>query len=688
MFDRMKLLKDIPALSFVKLSLLLIAFGCSLFIQSSTSVLLAPVVVCCFLFFALSVRGFALDDLSLPKEAVPGLLICVSVWIGVTTFWSSISFLSTWYGYVFALGPLVFFSLYLSNVQEKTYKLYYAGLYCIAFCAALLAVFLYVFFFKEFGPRIEYPFANANNLAALINVGIILSLGGFFRSRTMIRKAAFVAVSIVFYAGLIVTQSRTGFVCMFAAVALLAYGGFQSKKNNKIILAVGFVVICCAVPFGAQKYYENVNQQVQTESLRVDRGIVNKEDLTKLSSLKVRVLLWNATFEMIDAHPWLGSGLATFAFHYPQFRKPGDNSLGFFAHNDFLQLWFETGIFTLCLLYLLGVIIFVRTVNALKRVWDDRDKRVSILTMFCAMFVIISHTHLSFHLYVPCFLILIGFLLYGWNKEVDEALKTKVPTVHIPKAARWAAVPLTVLLCGFLCAWPVRVSIGSYYLDEATQIVETHKSGTDAAGNIKSYLDKADFYMPEDEFRVRAFYTQYYLERIYRSFGKVAEEEIRDLYDKAMGSIDKAIELNSTYGLFHYLKARVYLTPYGVDSDEGLGKAIASLERAIQYAPLLTEARLQLSALHKSQEDFQKARDALEGGLNWPRSSFELDITFLMELAEVRYKTGDKLGAEASYLEAQKRATQAKRKGLLRQPKQGAQPPKAQSREGLELRQE
>ncbi|NOZ20534.1 MAG: tetratricopeptide repeat protein [Planctomycetes bacterium] len=65
-----------------------------------------------------------------------------------------------------------------------------------------------------------------------------------------------------------------------------------------------------------------------------------------LDSLTVRAQYWRAGIEMIEDHPVSGIGLNEFGDLYTAYKRPADDETQM-AHNNYIQLWAETGIFGL-----------------------------------------------------------------------------------------------------------------------------------------------------------------------------------------------------------------------------------------------------------------------------------------------------------------------------------------------------
>jgi O-antigen ligase len=75
-----------------------------------------------------------------------------------------------------------------------------------------------------------------------------------------------------------------------------------------------------------------------------------------------RPLIWHSAMEMVKAHPFLGVGVNTFVKAYPTYAVPGDpfgaTGTGPYAHNQYLQLAAEVGVFELIVLLVLVVLVF------------------------------------------------------------------------------------------------------------------------------------------------------------------------------------------------------------------------------------------------------------------------------------------------------------------------------------------
>src|SRR5690606_13058497 len=140
-----------------------------------------------------------------------------------------------------------------------------------------------------------------------------------------------------------------------------------------------------------------------------------------------------------------------------------DQSLGYFAHMDPLQFWAEMGIAAPLLFYAILISILLRTIRAMRAAGDDVARRAEILGPFCALLAVTLHTHISFHLYLPCTLIVLGCFLAYWMAATSAVLPDdKISFLRNRRATKMAAFAamLAILLSA---SWITRASLGIHY---------------------------------------------------------------------------------------------------------------------------------------------------------------------------------------------------------------------------------
>ncbi len=104
-----------------------------------------------------------------------------------------------------------------------------------------------------------------------------------------------------------------------------------------------------------------------------------------------RFKVWQAAFAMIKDHPILGQGIGTFM---DNFRKYMPNLIIQYAHNCFLQIWAETGIFSLLSFLGFLVLLFSEWIKAF-----NKNHNFLILGLLCGIFGFLVHSFFDTDLY-------------------------------------------------------------------------------------------------------------------------------------------------------------------------------------------------------------------------------------------------------------------------------------------------
>ncbi len=130
---------------------------------------------------------------------------------------------------------------------------------------------------------------------------------------------------------------------------------------------------------------------------------------TRLRNL-MRVYLWSGTFKMVKDNPVLGVGTGNFKIIYPLYRSAEEREVtpkGITyskAHNDFLQIWAETGTLGLvCFLWILFAMLFQIRVSPLRGQTLQADGPSAHISFGLSMALITLLSQALFNpvLYVP-----------------------------------------------------------------------------------------------------------------------------------------------------------------------------------------------------------------------------------------------------------------------------------------------
>jgi O-antigen ligase/polysaccharide polymerase Wzy-like membrane protein len=186
--------------------------------------------------------------------------------------------------------------------------------------------------------------STGSGLAASILEGFRDERGWFGK----LSLALFVAVILI--VSLFFSLSRGGILAAFISgtvlLVLLCRRAASRALRWSIALALPAVVVALIAFIGA----EAVKKQLGTYG-----------NLAEESSFRLRLILWQRIAEELPNYVWLGTGLGTFEDSFSPLTPAGSAKRWDKAHNDYLQLLWETGVVG-GVLFLSGVAIFIRRI--------------------------------------------------------------------------------------------------------------------------------------------------------------------------------------------------------------------------------------------------------------------------------------------------------------------------------------
>jgi tetratricopeptide (TPR) repeat protein/O-antigen ligase len=101
----------------------------------------------------------------------------------------------------------------------------------------------------------------------------------------------------------------------------------------------------------------------------------------RFQSVSFRVFTWIATWEMVRAQPLLGTGIGSFKWAYPAYRRPEiilvegkSNTETDHAEDEYLEVWYDEGIIGFGVFIWMIVVVSVLGVRALNRLTKQEDR--------------------------------------------------------------------------------------------------------------------------------------------------------------------------------------------------------------------------------------------------------------------------------------------------------------------------
>lgn len=264
--------------------------------------------------------------------------------------------------------------LIVASLSEKEKSLAIQTVILAGLVISFLAIYQYFFGFKHVldylstnkfsfsfvldylqRKRVFLPFVTPGVLGGYLAMIMPLSLTDKNRIWLM----------ILIFTALLLTKSLSAFLSLFCA--LIIYFGVQGKlkKTNILLLAGIFLLIIVMI---------------------IERSATERGYLRPAFSAIMRLNYWQESLAIIKAHPFIGVGLGNFNLQNSRY-----------AHNSYLQIWAEIGIFGLFSLIWIVAAVFK---NCLKNLRQSLDKR-QIAGLLAASVVFLMHNFLDFTFFLP-----------------------------------------------------------------------------------------------------------------------------------------------------------------------------------------------------------------------------------------------------------------------------------------------
>ncbi len=226
------------------------------------------------------------------------------------------------------------------------------------------------------------PFIHHNELGSYLAMMLNLALAQFILIKNKIGKIVYSMLVIIFIMGLLMTFSRGAWLGAGVAFILM----LSVLRRFRILIA--FTLVILLIMF----LIPDVRQRVL---FSFQKG----GDARRLE-------IWQGAGAMIKERPFLGRGVGNFITYLPRYTA---GEFIQYAHNSFLQMWAETGIFSLLSFLIFLLLVFINAGGILLK-----SKNPLLLGLFCGISGFLLHNFFDSQLYTlqlsVFFWLLLGFL--------------------------------------------------------------------------------------------------------------------------------------------------------------------------------------------------------------------------------------------------------------------------------------
>ncbi|MDD5757249.1 MAG: O-antigen ligase family protein, partial [bacterium] len=125
--------------------------------------------------------------------------------------------------------------------------------------------------------------------------------------------------------------------------------------------------------------------------------------------------LYIETFKYLGDHPFLGTGLETFKYYYPQYKSMPELRSAPYVHNELLNIWSDLGLLGVAAFVWLLVLFYCQARHLIKE-----DKQLYLNAFLAGVTGIVAHSMFEFNLHDPALALLFTgmvFTVLGLSRE-------------------------------------------------------------------------------------------------------------------------------------------------------------------------------------------------------------------------------------------------------------------------------
>lgn len=540
------------------------------------------------------------ETIDVPRSALTVSLALFWLWLGVTLLWTPVPFVGTTMFWWISALPLGFWLYTLQPGRARAWPQLAALSLLVGYGLVLTGAFQRL----ARGETPQATFLDVNIQAAVLMLlalpagGYMLRMGAARRRDTRLTALLGFSFLLLVY-GLMLTRSRGGMFAFFVGTAALFVMTARHVPRKWLAVYAGLVAFAFLLA------------DLSWSGALLGRMADTFQDLHYAGT--GRFTIWRESWRLLfEQSPFWGVGLGLYSLVWPSYRAPEDASGGYFAHNDYLQVWIEAGLPGLLLLLAVLVSVAWMVWRMLHHSDLPRVVRIEIAGLSAGLLAIAAHSFVQYNFYVIPILLLSGLLLARLQELAVP------PRGAAPRAWRWRpakhfsaagyrliVLALAVLPLGYLTS----IGISAYQLSRGNML---------ATQNLFDEADQA--FMAAQRFWPDSDAPLIVRAELYRTVlargGRDVEQQ-KALFQRSEALLAQAERLNPLRPDIFTLRADLYgqmplLAGSGWDT-----KAVENYRHALALNPRHYRTRFRYAQFLFDQNHKQEAKNIIEDGARY-----------------------------------------------------------------------
>jgi tetratricopeptide (TPR) repeat protein len=346
-----------------------------------------------------------------------------------------------------------------------------------------------------------------------------------------------------------------------------------------------------------------------------------------------RIAIWKSALSIFKEHPFLGTGLGTFRDAFPGYSFPVEGVFArfgkkaSFAHNEYLQIASEMGIFALGI-FIWILCAFLKKAKELLGNLRGKEEYGLVIGLVVGIIGILIHSLVDFPLHAPAvtiFLTINAGIVMSLSSDVRHQISDIRKKSTFRQSKRYYLYSGSIILIlGYAIIAPYLADIYAEREEYRKAIVQDPLCGEYhfklANLYVKKYRETKDSYYRIDayeEFK-RAIRLEPRNGHYHRCLAKFYHENFtgKSRIDRTIREMKRTLELNPNYCFYYCELGSIYA------NERRREEAVQSYKKAIELEPNYVQAHHNLGRIYENlgkaklaKEEHKKAEEARRKGL-------------------------------------------------------------------------